>query len=329
MENNTSGGVIIPLTKERRRAHLKRKIKKDLISWVFLMPFIIGAAVFTLYPIINSLLYSFSNYNGAYATKLGFFNYVKIFDTGIRGMFHPVMKSFGITFIYVIVSTVINLTLSYVLALFLNAKIHGMKAIRVLCYLPCLIPGIAGGLIWRDVLAYTPPTATSNAGYGLFNVWATSLGLEPFTFFSAANTSLITLLFTGLWGLGGGMIMWLAAFGNISPEYYEAAKIDGAGYLKRLFRITIPLSTPILFYNLVTAMIGGLQVFGTYATYGTGVEDSLYFIAIRIYRTAFQQTLPDYGLACAMAWLLFIVIGILTLIMFKTQKWVQYGSDNE
>ena len=317
-----SGG---PAGRKTRHTRFVRSLKKNLVSYSFLLPFIIGVLVFTLYPLGMSLLYAFSNFNGVKITQLGVFNFVKIFDFSDTGWGTRVFSSLGITFIYLICNVTLSMVLSYALALFLQNNIKGIRVIRVLCYLPCLIPAIAGGFIWNDVFAADLADATGN---GLINTWLIRMGLEPMTFFSDASTSLATLIFTGLWGIGGGMIMWLAAFENISPELYESAKIDGAGYFRRVFSITVPLSTPILFYNLITSMIGGLQVFNTYATYGTGVDDSLNFIAIRIYVTAFKDSFSgNYGLACAMAWILFLIIGAITLVMFRTSKWIQYGDD--
>ena len=301
-------------------------LKKNLVSYSFVLPFFIGLVVFTAYPIVMSFVYALSNFNGVKITEIGLFNFTdKIFDFSEFGWGRKVFGSLGITFLYVIEGTGLSLVLGYILALFLRAEIKGMRLIRVLCYLPCLIPGIAAGFIWTDLFSADLADPSMN---GLLNTWIIKSGGEPLTFFTSAKTSLATLIFTGLWGIGGGMIMWLAAFGNISPELYEAAKIDGAGYFKRLFAITVPMSTPILFYNAVTSLIGGLQVFGTYANYGTGVEDSLNFIAIRIYVTAFVDSFPgNYGLACAMAWVLFAIIALLTLVMFKTSGWIQYGED--
>ena len=325
-------GVLPPLSKERKRKRRLRRLRDDLKSYVFLLPFIVGALVFTAYPIIMSLLFSFSDWNGGGATQMGIFNYVELFTRGATGKFDFMIHSFGITFLFTIVSTVVNLVLSYVLALFLYNKIKGIRIIRVLCYLPCLIPGLASMYLWKDVFQYaTPSPLHPYQGLGLFNVWLKNLGLPTATFFSSASTAMASLIISGLWNLGGGMIMWLAAFGNISPEYYEAAKIDGAGYFRRLFSITLPLSTPILFYNMVVSLIAGLQVFGTMAAYGVGPSDkhgraSLNFIAVYIYMPAFG-TDSAQGLACAMSWLLFVVIGALTLIMFKTGGWVKYGDE--
>lgn len=299
----------------------KNKIKEDVISYVFLIPVLIGIAVFAVYPLFMALIYSFSDFNGAFATKFGFFNYANIFNTSDTGLFQDVLKSFGVTFEYAILSMAVGMILGYALALFLRKNIPGARVIRLLCYLPCLIPGFIGGFIYRDIFAYS----TMDAGNGIINTWLTNMGLSKFPFFESPNTSMFSLILTGLWGLGGSMILLLAAFENINPELYEASDIDGAGYFTKLIRITIPLTTPILFYNLVVSMIGSLQIFATYGAYGTGAEESLFFIAIRIYRTAFLNY--KYGLACAMSYLLFIVIAAISLVMFKLNGWVHYGDE--
>lgn len=313
---------------EFKKQYRRNSLKKNLVSYSFLLPVIVGILVFTLYPIVMSALYAFSDFNGTFITKFGVFNFTSIFSFTDADWGGPFFYSLGITCLYVVFSMLISLVLSYVLALFLQSEIPGIRVIRVLCYLPCVIPGIAAGFIWTDAFTANLADPTMN---GLLNTWIIKLGGEPLPFFSEGASALPTLLFTGLWGLGGGMIMWLAAFGNISPDLYEAAKIDGAGYFRRLFFITVPMSTPILFYNAVTSMIGGLQIFGTYANYGVGTDESLYFVAIRIYRVAFDpvnEPFGSHGLACAMAWVLFVIIGLLTLLMFKLGGWVQYGEDS-
>lgn len=296
-------------------------IKNSLVSYSFLLPVIIGMAVFAMYPIVMSFIYSFTDYNGSFATTAGIFNYAEIFNFGLSGAGREVFNSFKITFIYVIASTALSMVVGYILALFLQRNIKGMKVIRLLCYLPVLIPGFVSGFIYRDIFAYS----AMPVGNGLINTWLGKLGLGKLTFFGSAQTALASLVMTNLFGVGGGMIMLLAAFGNISPELYEAARIDGAGYMRRLFFITVPLSTPILFYNVVVSMITGLQIFGTMASYGTGIEDSLYFIGIRIYNTAFADN--NYGLACAEGYLLFMVTIALSLLLFKFSGWVHYGED--
>ena len=303
---------------------LKRYAKDSIAAYIFLLPVIVGTLLFTAYPIVMSLFYSFTDLKaGAYPSQITFENYANLF-TGYEA--RDFFRSLGLTMLYVVSSTVINIVLSYALALFLKKNIRGIRVIRLLCYLPVLIPGIAGGLIWREVFAYD---GSSVAAYGVINTALHNMGLKPLTFFESEKTAMLTLLFSGLWGIGGGMIMWLAALGNIPDDLYESAELDGAGYFKKLFAITIPLTTSMLFYNLVTSLISGLQIFNTFATYGVGAGDSLYFVAIRIYLTAFPGDLgiPAQGMACAMSWILFIIIGALTLVMFKTNNWVKYNDD--
>ena len=297
--------------------------KKEYSDWLFLLPFILGFFIFVAYPIFVSLFYSFTDHNGIRITKTGLFNYADIFDFSRFGMGKEVWRSFGLTGLYAIISIPLSLVLSYTLALFLKKEIPAIRTIRLLCYLPVLVPGIVAGQIWIDMLSYDNMGVTN----GIINQMFIAFGLAPKTFFSAADTQFATLIFIGQWGIGGGMIVWLAALNNISPALYEAADIDGAGYFTKLFKITLPMSSPIIFYNLIGTFIGCLQTFDSYAYIGRGMEDATYFISIRIYVTAFANTVHQYGLACAMAWILFAFIGILTIIMFKTSKWVFYGDE--
>lgn len=211
-----------------------------------------------------------------------------------------------------------NLVLSYILALFLWRNLPGIRFFRLLYYLPVLVPGIAMGLLWVDVFDPGPN--------GIMNQIFSVLGLGQSRFLQSADTALPTYISTGLWVIGGGMLMWIAALNNVPPATIEAAKIDGAGYFRRLFVIIIPFCTPILFYNLINGIIGCLQTFDSYAMVGAGVDNSLYFIAVRIYITGFET--HQMGLACAEAWLLFLVVAACTLIMFRFSRWVFYADDN-
>ena len=305
---------------------LKRYAKDSIVAYIFLLPVIVGIGLFTVYPIIMSLFYSFSDFNGAYATVISFDNYISLFTRG-SGEFDGFMSSLGLTCVYVVCSTALNIVLSYSLALFLRKQIRGIRVIRLLCYLPCLIPALASGLIWKDAFAYNAMGKVQS--YGIFNTWLYNMGLKPLTFFESSSSSMVTLIFTNLWVIGSGMIMWIASLENVPPDLYESADLEGAGYFRKVFSITLPLTPNMLFYNLLTSLISGLQIFTTFAVYGTGADDSLYFVAIRIYTAAFPGNLgiPDYGLACAMAWILFLVIAALTAILFKTNKWVKYSDE--
>lgn len=301
---------------QRSGAARIRKLKHNIACYLFLLPSVLGIAIFSVYPIVFSLMISFSDFNGVIMTKIGFFNYQTIFGPSLTQGFKAVMQSFSATFLYAVISIPLTMVVSFMLALLVEKNIRGMRVIRVLCYLPVLIPGIASGMIWMDF--YNPYN-------GLANQWLSSLGLPTSMFFEDKASAMPTLIVMALWGIGGGMILWLAALGNVSPELKEAARLDGANYGRILFRITIPMCTPIIFYMLINNIIGCLQVFDTYAYAGTGPDNSLYFISIRIYLEAFVN--GRMGYASAIAWLLFIIIAILTLVMFKTSRWVFYQDE--
>ena len=297
---------------------MKRKITKNKVfntinGYVFLAPLIVGMALFTFYPIVQSLIYSFQDFNLFGGVEpAGFANYEKVFGGDSE------MKKVALnTLLYVIISVPLNLFLSYFVAVLVNQKKSGVKLFRVLYYLPVVIPGVVSGVLWKDIL---------NPSDGMMNTIFSAIGLPENTFFSSAKTSLFAVLFMGLWGIGGGMILWLSAFKIIPDSGYEAADLDGAGVFTKVFKITIPLSTSMIFYNLIMGLIGAMQVNSTliYAPReGRGYENSVYFVGVKIYREAFVRN--NLGYASAIAWVLFIVIAILTLVCFKTNKWVYYG----
>lgn len=169
--------------------------------------------------------------------------------------------------------------LSYSLALFLKKEIKGVKTLRLLFYLPVLIPSIAFGQVWLDMLAYS-----SNSAGGIINQMLTNLNLGKLTFYSAENTQFITFLVTSQWGIGGGMIIWLAALKNISTEIYEAAEIDGANAFVKLFKLTIPMTTPIIFITLSARLSGACRC--STVTLTSGEESTARWISSRSEFTA-------------------------------------------
>lgn len=297
------------------KAHLKSRLRAELSNWVYLIPWTIGFFVLGVYPILMSFVYSLTDFNGVFATRIGFFNYERLFSTKSDGLLLEMLDSFGVTFLFGIVSVPIGLVAGFSLALFVKKNIPGIKFIRFLFYTPCLIPGIISSMLNVDMFA-------SN---GIINTWLMKMGFEQQTFFDSAETAFITLIVTGLFGTGGSMIIWLAALNNISEELYEAASLDGARPWATLLRITIPMCSPMIFYNLFGSVTGSLQMFGTYASLGTGPDNSLYFIAIRIYVTAFTRF--EMGLSCAMSWILFVVSAAISGLVFKYSKWVYYGDE--
>ena len=300
-----------------RKATLVKKIKDSVPGWIFVLPLVVGMLVFTLYPVLKSLIYSFHRYNNASVYEfIGFGNFRLMFTDDSE----EILKVFSNTFLYAIITVPLNLFLSYFLAVIVNQKIRGVNVFRVLYYLPVVIPGVISGVIFSQMF--------DNTNFGLFNSVLKSLGRsEPFPFFTSEKTAMFSAVLMNFWTIGASMILWLSALKNIPQGLYEAAKIDGAGVWTRVFKITIPMSTPMIFYNLITSIIGALQTNATmvYAPNGgRGEGDSLYFIAVKIY-TEFAS--GYYGYASAVAWVLFVVIAILTFITFKTNKWVYTGDE--
>ena len=226
-------------------------------------------------------------------------------------------KSLGITFEYTLITVPLSMVLSFALAVLLNSNVKGIGIFRACCYLPVVIPVTIMGLLWSDFY---------NTRFGLANEILTSLGLPPSQFFDAAASSMPTLIFNSLWGLGGGMVLWLSSLKSVPKELYESANIDGANAFVRMFRVTIPMCTPIIFYNLVLNIISSLQNYANVMTLGipngSGVDQCLYFYAYKIYETAFRGR--EMGYASALAWVLFVIIAALTALTFKTSKWVYY-----
>ena len=302
------------------KSKIKKFFKDNYQGWLFNLPLIIGLLVFTAVPMISSLIFSFHTdvtiLNGkVFMEFVGFKNYQDAF-VRYGGTVWMTAKN---TMIYTVLSVPISLISSYFLALLINTQLKGVKFFRVLYYLPCMIPAVASGLLWKDLF---DPT------YGVFNKILGFVGLGPYRFFSDASSALPSIFLMNMWSIGGSMILWLSAFKNIGKHYYEAAELDGANAFSRLVYITIPMSTSTIFFNVVTSMIGSLQYTGTLtfaSRDGRGPEDSLYMFGVLIYREAFQK--DRLGYASALAWILLIVIALITFLLFKYSKWVFYEEE--
>lgn len=282
------------------------------------MPVILGLLIFTFLPAIQGFVYAFFNFDGfSFGDFVKFDNFIRFFTKD-----RDTVYIFRNTFVYAIINVPLSLVLGYLVALLVNTKMKGVRVFRTLFYLPCVIPGVATALLWQDLFAQN----------GIMNEILTSIGLPAASFFSKASTSMPTYIWTTTWGVGGSMVLWLAAFKNISPTLYESATLDGANAFQKLIKITIPMSTSMIFYNLVTGIIGALQLFNTYivaaGTNGKGEGNSLYVFAVKIYNTAFVGTNPQVGYASAIGIVLFVIIMILTSITFKTNKWVHYSEND-
>lgn len=301
----------------------KRKLKTNLWGWGMALPLILGLALFTVYPFVASFVYSFFEYDGGFHTLaespfVGFSNYVNLFKASNELSFLHALK---ITATYTLISVPLGLVLGYLLATFLCAKIKGNKFLLVLYYFPTLISTVIMGSLWGDML---------NPEYGIFNtilkdVFKMSEGI-PFT---DKHHLMASYIWMTTFNMAGGSIIWIAGISGVDRVYYEAAEIDGASKVVQFFKITIPLTTSYIFYNLIIGMIGALQLFNQpyVLTKGSGGDGgALFTVEMAIFNTAFRSL--KMGAASAMAWILCLIIAVLVGITFKfSNKWVKYADE--
>lgn len=297
-----------------------RQLKADLWGWLLVSPLVLGLLIFTIYPLGSSIVYSFFDKSMRKMEFVGLQNFIDIFSKESGVIHQEFFHSLWVTFRFTAISVPLGLILGYLLATFLCAHVKGNGFLLVLYYLPALIPAVVSGKLWADML---------NEQYGLFNIIIVKLfGGEGIAFTSSKNL-LGAYIWLSTFGVGGGSIIWAAGIRSVDKTYYEAASLDGANKFKQFILITLPLTTPYIFYNLIMGLIGSLQQFnGPYILTGDargGADNALQTVVMCIYDTMFQK--DSSGLACAMAWILCMIIGLLTILVFKSSKWVHYGDE--
>lgn len=295
----------LPAPKKKRMN--KKRLYDTVCGWIFLSPALLGFVAFTLLPLVLSFYYSFTEYNMlSTPIFIGFRNYTNMFKLA---SFNTAVKN---TMLFATVVVAMNIVLSFAVAYLLNIKLKGMPVFRTIFYLPCIIPGVAGAFIYSNLF---------DASTGYINQVLKWFGLQPSPFLTDPKTAVFTIIIMGLWGMGGPMLIWLAGFKSVPNSLYEASKLDGARWWQDLFHITIPLCTPMIFYNMVTDVIGGLQTFGSvYLLTNGGPQDSTVTLVMLIYNRGIGY--HQMGIASAIAWFLFAITMALTLVLFATKKWV-------
>ena len=292
-----------------RAAKLHRR--QAIAGYLFAGPAILGLALFMVGPILLSVIYSFTRYEILTpATWQGLENYRRLF---VEDRFF--LTALWNTFYFAAVSVPVNIALALGLALLLNREIGGRSFYRTFFYLPSVVPAVAGSLLWAWLF---------NGEYGLVNVVLDYLGLPNVPWLTSEYWSKPALILMGLWQVGGGMIIFLAALQGVPRTLYEAAEIDGAGVWTTFSRITLPMISPALFFMVVMGVIGSLQVFTqAYLITSGGPVNSTLFYVLYLFREAFENL--HMGYASAMAWVLFVFILLLTGLQFVLAKrWVYY-----
>lgn len=286
---------------------------KNVTGYLFILPWLIGLFLFYLFPLLYSLVLSFTDWDLLQkANFIGVDNYDKMMHDD------TFWSSIKVTIIYSVVSVPLGIIFGILLAVLLNQKLPGIRIFRTIFYLPAVVSGVAVSMLWLWVF---------DPKYGIINTMLSWIGITGPQWLSDPKTSLASLILMSLWGIGDAMIIYLAGLQGVSRELYEAADVDGASVVRKFWNITIPMLTPTIFFNLIMGIIKSFQVF-TQALVMTngGPGDSTMLYVLYLYRNAFEFF--KMGYASALGWVLFLIIMALILVLFKTSgRWVYYGGD--
>ncbi len=291
---------------------MNARTRKDLTGYVFIAPWLLGFLTFTAWPFVRSAYLSFTRYDIVRPARwIGAANYRSLItnDDTFRNACWVTVK-------FASVAVPLGIVAGVSLALLLNANVRGITVYRTVFFLPSIVPTVATTAIFMWIL---------NPKIGLVNGLLEKFGIVGPAWLTDPKWALWSLVMMGLWGVGNSMVIYLAGLKDIPTYLYEAAIVDGAGAWTRLTRVTLPMLTPVIFFNLVMGVIGTFQYFTqAYIMTKGGPEDSTRFYALYLFDRAWRYA--DMGYASAMAWILFIAIMAVTGLLFKTQKkWVHYG----
>lgn len=304
--------------KRREGRPSKMKRSEAIQGYLFILPWLFGMLVFTLGPLIFSLIGSFTNYDVTSRMDfVGLDNYRRMFTSD------PLFwTALGNTLYYVVISVPASIFAALVVALLMNQKIPGIRVFRTIYYLPSVLSGVGVYFLWMQLLS---PQS------GLINIVLSCFGINGPAWLFNPDWTKPALIIMNLWKAGGSMLLYLASLQSISPSLYEAADIDGAGRGRKFWNITLPLITPIVFFDLVTSLIGSFQIFQEAYVMSSdgsgGPANSLLFFNLHMWNKAFVTF--EMGYAMAMSWILFLIVFVITLINLKlAPRWVYREGGN-
>ncbi|MFS0615181.1 sugar ABC transporter permease [Lederbergia ruris] len=290
------------------------RLKDDLIGFGFIAPWLIGFVGFIVGPMIASLYFSFTNYDLlSEPTWIGLDNYIKMFTNDDR--FWQAIK---ITFIFVFVSVPLKLAFALFVAMLFNTNRRGVGLYRTLYYIPSILGGsVAIAVVWKQLFG----------GEGAVNDILSLFGIPSISWVTSPDFALATLILLVVWQFGSPMLIFLAGLKAIPNELYEAAAVDGANPILRFMKITLPMLSPVIFFNLVMQTIQGFMAFTqSFLITAGGPMDRTLFYAVYLYEKAFGHF--DMGYASALAWILLLICAVFTAFIFRTAKsWVYYESE--
>lgn len=291
-------------------------------GWLFIVPAVLGILFFKLGPVLASLALSFTKYEIISSPEwIGLDNYAKLMTDDLW------LKSVGVTLRYVLLFVPLALITAYAIALLMSRDVAGIYTYRTIWYLPSVVPVVASAVIWRWGL---------HPEFGPINYPLKVLGLPAPRWLTDPDWIIPSIVFISLWGLGNTVLIFLASIKGVPGSLYEAAEVDGAGPWTRFRHVTIPMTSSIIFYQIIVNIIGSFQVFGVaYVLFvsnpsasSAGPDNAALFYVLYMFRNAFGYFRNGY--ASAMAWVLFVVIMLLTWLLFYTQsRWVYYEAEGE
>lgn len=300
---------------ELRRRRGLSKLEQGYMGFILILPWLIGFCIFKLYPFVSSLVYSFTDYDlfKGVQNVVGFQNYIDAFTKPKN------VKALQVTFTYAFMTVPLKLIFALFIAYILNFKIKGVGLFRTAYYVPSILGGsVAIAVLWKALFKND----------GVINTILAMLGFESINFLADKSWALFIICLLRVWQFGSAMVLFLAALKGVPEDLYEAASIDGATKGRQFLSITIPLISPVIFYNLVTQLVQAFQEFnGPYIITNGGPRNATTLISVIVYNMAFK----DYkvGMSSAMAWVMFVIVMVLTVIAFVSQKkWVYYSDDD-
>lgn len=289
------------------------KVNKRAWPYLFILPWIIGFLVFTLGPLVLSFVMSFFDWSITGTPKFrGLGNYIEMFTTDDQ-----VLKSLSISLKYAAIFVPLNMIIALVLAMLISQPFKGAKFFRTIFYIPAVISGVAVSIIFGWLL---------NGNYGVINYLLSLLGIDGPQWLVDPKWAIIAVIFASAFGVGSMMLIFYTDIKNIPIDLYEAAAIDGAGPARQFFSITLPMITPTILFNLITSIISSFQqVTLVMLLTNGGPMKSTYFYGLMTYNNAFK--FHKLGYASANAWVMFIIILLLSALVFKSSDtWVFYES---
>jgi multiple sugar transport system permease protein len=299
-----------------RRSMSPARRRELLLGLLFISPWLIGFLIWTIYPLVSSLYYSFTRYDLLRPPVfLGVDNYRRLFTDDAH---IPVVVEN--TLFYVGLSAPLGVISAFLLASLLNTRIVGRSVFRAVFFFPAIVPAIVTAMVWQFLL---------NIQWGAINSTLQALGLPVMPFISNPDWAKPSLILIHMWAQGSAIVTFLATLQDVPRSLYEAATMDGANAWHKFRHITIPMCTPVILFNLVMAFIGGFQNFTLPWLLTTGGPNmATEFFSIYLYRNGFQYL--RMGKASALAWMLFVVIVVFTAVLFRTSaRWVYYGGESE